>query len=388
MRVLVIMRGQGGVPGRAGVPGGQIGMVQLARALSRLGVEVELFVGGPRPPYLAGLDDVRIDHFRWPAHWERAVAALPRPLQEPAAAFRRRRWLDAVSALPGLAAADVVHVQGLQDAEALLTRFTGRIVVTHWGRVNRWRAAGTARDEDALRIKLAALHRNTEIVAIGDVQAEELSSVGLPPVAVIPPGIDIEHFTPGDRTAARQVVGFGKDEELVLYVGRLTSDKNVETLMRAVASTSGHPGGRRHLLIVGDGPLREPLQRLAVDLSIDSMTTFRSFVPHSDLPAYYRASDVTVVPSDRLETFCMVALEAIACGSSLVVTDQVPEILRHFPGTPAVQPYDVVGMSRMIDEAVDGHTPPTIPIELTRYDWTSAARQYIDVYRSKTSRSA
>ncbi len=155
----------------------------------------------------------------------------------------------------------------------------------------------------------------------------------------------------------------------------------METLLRAVASSASPSDGQRRLLIVGDGPLREPLRRLAVDLSIDSTTTFRSFVAHSDLPAYYRACDVTVVPSDRLETFCMVALEAIACGSPLVVTDQVPEIVRHFPGTPLVTPYDVVGMCRMIDEAVAGRTPPASATELIRHDWTASARRYIDLYR-------
>jgi len=52
------MRSQAGVPGRSGVPGGQIGMIQIARALPAHGHQVSLFVGGPRMAYFDGLNDV------------------------------------------------------------------------------------------------------------------------------------------------------------------------------------------------------------------------------------------------------------------------------------------------------------------------------------------
>jgi glycosyltransferase involved in cell wall biosynthesis len=58
------------------------------------------------------------------------------------------------------------------------------------------------------------------------------------------------------------------------------------------------------------------------------------------------AADVMVVPSDRLETFCMVALEAIACGCPVIVTDQVPEIVKRFTAVHSVTPYDTANPRR------------------------------------------
>ncbi len=387
MRVLIIMRSQSGVPGGAGVPGGQIGMVQLARALARLGVDVELFVTGPRMDYLSGLDRVPATYFRWPIWLDSLFKAGPARIRTFGTNLRRRRWLDALVSLPGTAAADVIHVQGIEDAEPILTRLSGPLIVTHWGRARRWRSNGSTPHEERLQHRLLRIRENVTLVAIGEAQQEELTAAGMPPAAVIAPGIDLQHFTPGEPAEARRRTGLPADDGVVLYVGRLAADKNVETLLRAFALPSQH-SRRTTLMIVGDGPLRKRLQHLSRELGIDAATTFLPFVPHSDLPAYYRGCDVAVVPSNRLETYCMVALEAIACGCPLVVTDQVPEILRHFPGVPAVAPHDVDDLRRRIDAALDGHVQPADNTQMADHDWGHVARRYIVLYQSVLYQSA
>jgi glycosyltransferase involved in cell wall biosynthesis len=127
--------------------------------------------------------------------------------------------------------------------------------------------------------------------------------------------------------------------------------------MKAFALPSWH-SPRTRVLIIGDGPFHAKLQRLSRELGIDTSTTFLAFVPHQELPLYYQTCDVTVVPSDRYETFCLVALEAIACGCPLIVTGQLPEILRRFPTVPTVAPYDVEDLRRRLDTALDGNMPP------------------------------
>jgi glycosyltransferase involved in cell wall biosynthesis len=380
MRVVIVMRSQSGVPGGAGVPGGQIGMIQLARALAELGVHVELFVGGHRMGYLQGLEGVATTYFRWPAGLDRLFGAAPARLRTFGRDLRRRRWLDAVASLPGIATADVVHVQGLVDAESVLGRFSGPLVVTHWGRVGRWRPSGSVAHDQLLQRRLARLRESIKLVAIGEAQAGELAAVGLPAVEVIPPGIDLRHFIPGDRVEARRRAGLPAGDGIVLYVGRLAADKNVETLLRAIALPSRH-SRRTRLIIVGDGARREQLQQLSTDLGIGVATTFLPFVPHNDLPAYYQGCDVTVVPSDRLETFCMVGLEAIACGCPLVVSDQVPEIVRRFPAVPAVAPFDAEDLRRRIDDALDDRVAPVADPAIADYDWGAVARRYIALYQ-------
>lgn len=382
MKVGMIVRSQGGVPGASGVPGGQIGMVQLARALAGLGVDVQLFVGGPRMGYLEGLDDVDTTYFPWPLMADRVLKKSPARVRDAGKALRRRRWLDAVTATDGVMSADVIHVQGLEDTEALLTRVTGPLVVTHWGRVGRWQPRGTDRAGDrSLRQRVELIREQAKLVAIGEAQGDELAAAGLSPTEVIPPGIDLSHFTPGDRAAARRRAGLPEDAGIVLYVGRFAPDKNVESLLRAFAGVTRRARPAR-LVLIGDGPLGTGLRRLGDDLGISGATSFLPFVPHRDLPLYYRAADVLVVPSDRLETFCMVALEAIACGCPLVVTDQVPEIVRRFPAVPSVAPYDVEALRERIDAALRGEIASADNAGMSDYGWAGAARRYLDLYRT------
>jgi len=382
MNTSMIMRSQAGVPGGSGVPGGQIGMIQIARALPALGCQVSLFVGGPRMAYLDGLDDIHPTYLRWPAWLDTATAAAPERLRAIGKRVRRRRWLAAITALPGFAAADVVHVQGLEDAEALLTKVNGPLVVTHWGRIGRWLSTGTdpAADE-ALARRIDRLRTNVTLVAIGNAQAQTLADAGLPVAAVIPAGLDLQHFTPGDRAQARSGLGLALDDGVVLYVGRLAPDKNVATLLKAFARLHRQIRSSR-LLVLGDGPTKASLQRLSGQLGIDEAVTFLPFVPHHLLPAYYRAADVTVVPSDYLETFCMVALEAVACGCPLIVTDQVPEILQAFPGVPSITPYDVNGLRERIAAALRGELSPADNTRISNYGWSAVARHYADLYQT------
>jgi len=380
MKVVIIVRGQSGVPGGTGVPGAQIGMIQLAKALRRLGVDVELFVGGPRMHYLNGLDDVKTKYFDWPTWLDRLTKASPAPVRALGTKLRRRRWLQAVTSL--VSASDVIHVQGLKDAESLLTSISGPIVVTHWGRVGKWLPSESEPDE-VLQRRLHSLRENVRLVAIGEAQSDALTAAGLPPADIIRPGIDLQHFRPGHRAEARRRMNLPADAPIVLYVGRLAPDKNVETLMTAFARLQT----RAHLLIIGDGPLRPKLHELSRKLNIDFFTTFLPFVPHQDLPLYYRSADVMVVPSNYLETFCMVALEAIACGCPLIVTDQVPEILRRFPTVPSFDPYDVDALCRHLHAALNGDAKPADVTRMADYDWSGVARQYLRVYNAALRRT-
>lgn len=386
MKVLMIVRGQSGVPGGAGVPGGQIGMIQLARALARFGVDIELFVGGPRMRYLDGLDGVTTRYFRWPSWLDGLVKASPARVRSFGTNLRQRRWLQAVSSLTSLGVADVIHVQGLKDAEALLNAISGPLVVTHWGRIGRWlpRESKPYENEDLER-RLRLLRDNVRLVAIGEEQAAALRLAGLPPADIIQPGIDLQHFSPGERAEARRRVELPADAAVVLYVGRLAADKNVETLMTAFARLPPRTP-RPRLLIIGDGPLAPNLHRLSSQLGIEALTTFLPFVPHQDLPWYYRGADVTVVPSNYLETFCMVALEAIACGCPLIVTDQVPEILRRFPNVPSVGPYDIDALCGHLSAALSGDVKPAEVTRMADYDWSGVARRYLDFYNTALRR--
>ncbi|MBM4430619.1 MAG: glycosyltransferase family 4 protein, partial [Chloroflexi bacterium] len=105
---------------------------------------------------------------------------------------------------------------------------------------------------------------------------------------------------------------------VVLYVGRLSREKGIETLFEAVNLASEDiPSIELHL--VGDGPLRQQLAQVARHYRMEHRTVFHGWVDQPNLPVYYSAADVTVMPS-LSEPFGRVAVEAMACGSPMICT--------------------------------------------------------------------
>jgi D-inositol-3-phosphate glycosyltransferase len=139
-------------------------------------------------------------------------------------------------------------------------------------------------------------------------------------MAVIPCGVDTDLFTPSDPGAARAELGL-PGGPLLLYVGRLTPIKGLETLLASLASINPRPS----LVVVG-GDHDEPqnghvarLHRRVAALGLTEMVRFIGPQPQPRLRLYYSAADATIMPS-YYESFGMVALEAMACGSPVIAS--------------------------------------------------------------------
>jgi len=140
-------------------------------------------------------------------------------------------------------------------------------------------------------------------------------------IGVVPCGIDIKQFQPVDKKLARQRLGF-PDDTILLYVGRIEPLKGIDQLIRAVTCL---PRNRRLRLVIigGDGsdqPEIQTLRKLSAELGVADAVTFLGLVKHEQLPGYYSLADICVVPS-YYESFGLVALESLACGTPVVATD-------------------------------------------------------------------
>lgn len=140
-------------------------------------------------------------------------------------------------------------------------------------------------------------------------------------ISVIPCGVNLELFQPVDKEAARQQLGFNGNKN-ILFVGRLEPLKGIDRLLMAMTYLENR-GGTRLLVIGGDGNSQheiERLQRLSRELHIQDSVIFLGLIKQEKLPLYYSAADVCVVPS-YYESFGLVALESLACGTPVVATD-------------------------------------------------------------------
>ena len=144
-------------------------------------------------------------------------------------------------------------------------------------------------------------------------------------VDVVHPGVDLEQFTPGEPGVSRRRLGLAEDSVILLFVGRIQPLKAPDILLRAAARLlETDPVLRSRLLVVvcggpsGTG-LEHPtsLSDLAADLGIADIVRFEPPGDRQMLADWYRAADVTVVPSYS-ESFGLVAVEAQACGTPVV----------------------------------------------------------------------
>jgi glycosyltransferase involved in cell wall biosynthesis len=161
---------------------------------------------------------------------------------------------------------------------------------------------------------LAAERLGEVTIAVSPTVARRLRAWGVPGsrIELIPNAVDLiqYRFDPSRRVAVRHRLGIPTDRFVVGFVGRLVSGKRTDVVLRAVR---GQPGVT--VLVVGEGPQRPALTRLAAVLGVDATFTGES----ADVPALMSAMDVVVSPSPE-ETFGLAVVEALASGLPVLYT--------------------------------------------------------------------
>ena len=160
------------------------------------------------------------------------------------------------------------------------------------------------------------------VVSTDEERQDVIRHYDAPPrnIEVIPAGVNLDMFQPVDRDVARAELGI-KEERVILYVGRIEPLKGIDILLRAVPMLEY--GQDLRVLVVGGNPGNDAeldrLKSLTSELGIGDTVTFTGSVPQSTLPTYYSAADVFVLPSHS-ESFGLAPLEAMACGTPVVVS--------------------------------------------------------------------
>jgi D-inositol-3-phosphate glycosyltransferase len=210
------------------------------------------------------------------------------------------------------------------------------------------------------------------------------------PIVVIPGGVDLERFTPVPRTVARAQLGLDPKQKLVLFVGRIQRLKGLEILIRAFARLADVDA---QLLIVGGRPGISPesreitrLQHLAGRLGVADRTHFLGAVAHEQLPTYYSAADVSVMPSSY-ESFGLVAVESLACGTPVVAT-RVGGLrsIVHDGETGLLVPWRDAEMFAerlrrvLTDDELRGRLAAQARASVLEYGWDGIADEHLSLY--------
>ncbi len=298
-------------------------VLELSQELARLGYEVDIFtrLDGELP---------RVEQLAHNLRLIRVEAGPAQPIEKeaiidhlPEFARNMRRF---VASQPEPYSAIHSHYWQSGWAGTLLARelHLPHVVMFHTlGEVKN--RARISEQEPKLRIRheRTIARRATAIITASDHERLLLQRYyGADPdrMHTVPCGIDLARFRPLDRGISRQALGLPPDSPVLIWVGRLEKLKGVDILISAVAQLDERDFT---LLIVGGDEratdLKQELMAQAAFEGISANVRFIGAVAHDDLPAYYSAADVCVVPS-YYESFGLVAVEAMACGTPVVAS--------------------------------------------------------------------
>ena len=398
-------------PGSGDAGGMNVYIRELSRNLAARGVEVDIFTrraDPEQPPMITADPGVRVLALEAgplaPVPKDRLFCHLPAFVSELAyRIIREGRSYELVHAhywLSGWAGFllkrywDLPLVQMFHTLGSLKNAVATRGVVEPVLRLQVER--GIAHVADAV----IAANPDEREVMIWDFQADPSR------ICTVPPGVDLDHFRPGDRYEARNSLAL-PDRPLVLFVGRIDPVKGIDTLFEAWRRllnelTPDEPepalvflGGRRSDGIGGTefDPQLEALVETARRLGIADTVIFCGSQPRELLPLFYNAADLCVMPS-RYESFGLVAVESMACGTPVVASrvGGLRYTVEHEVSGLLVPPDEPAALSAALKRGLTDHALRTrmqvgARQAAVRYSWYVVTNAVQRVYATVAQRS-
>jgi glycosyltransferase involved in cell wall biosynthesis len=278
---------------------------------------------------------------------------------------------------------DIVHAHwwfpnGL--AAAWVARMSGVPLVTTLHGTDVRMARNIAVSRPAFR---HVLQQSSAVTAVSHwLAAEAQAIVSIRPPVVAPMPVATERFEPGPA---------GARQRRLLFVGRLTPQKGADILLNALAALPVDIG----LDIVGDGPERGSLEKLAADVGVHARVKFHGAVKQFQLAPFYQQACALVVPSSE-EGLGLVAVEAQLCETPVIAFDSggLPDVVQHDRTGLLVKEQTPAALAAAVRDllARDDHGAALGGAgrlhALATFAPESVARRYADVYRSVLGTSA
>lgn len=375
---------------------------ELSKALSRIGWQVDAFtrVQDDRNPRIVQVNDnFRVIHLPNGAHTplskQDILASLPQFSRNLREFMQSERisydLLHAHYYLSGMVARDV-NKAATQHIPTVMTFHT-------LGLMKQLVARSKDTDDPPERIpaerELAA--ELDLFLTSSDMGREYLSTLydcQTQKIVTIPPGVDTKLFRPIPMEDAKRHIGADNAHHVVLAVGRIDPVKGFDVLLVALKNLLKlHPEYRNRvcLWIVGGNIEQDKVQwsrelkkleGLRHELGLSATVKFVPPQPQEELPYYYNAADVLVMPS-HYESFGMVALEAASCGTPVIATDVtgISAILKELPGGHIVSANNPLALADEIDHVLQSdHHKTGQAGALKHFDWDHIAQKIAEQY--------
>jgi glycosyltransferase involved in cell wall biosynthesis len=202
-------------------------------------------------------------------------------------------------------------------------------------------------------------------------------------IQVIYNGVDRQLFNPPPQAEARRQLQVTGSEPVLLYVGRLSPEKGVTELVKALALLRKVHHQPARLIVVGDGAQREELWQLAIEQGLQDAVTWSGWKKPAEVATYLSAADLVCLPS-HMEGVPNAALEAFACGVPVVATrvGGVPEIVTETTGV-LTEPQDPKAFAAALSFALQTRwDAAAIRTHAARFDWHANADQVYTILQA------
>ena len=304
-----------------------------------------------------------------------------------------RRWRGLRRAVPPLVRDTRVVVSHFAPhAFPVLDQLGRRPLIAHFH--NPWFLEGRVAGAHPARLALRWLQersvyaRAARFIVLSAANARVLErTYGVAPerIRIVPGGTDLRRFAPaGTRADARARLGWPIDRPTVTIVARLVPAKGVDRAIDAMVEIRRRVPDVR-LEIVGDGPHAPALRERVRALDLAAAVSFAGF-QRERVPDAYRAADVVLVPSIAFESFGLVAAEALACGTPVLVTPLLglPEVVRPLDPRLVLEGMNPEHLATGVADALTGRLPlpdaAACAAYARRFDWHTVAAAVHDIY--------
>ena len=388
---------------------------EVNRELGRLGHRLDIFTRRDHPGRGAVVEideGVRLIHLsagpaasRSRDQLSRHIPQMTRALMEwPADAYdviHAHYWISGVAGRSWTAGREIPFVQMFHTLERTKRRLLGDLHTEDARRSEEEDSVG--RSADALTV--GCRRDGDSLVSDYEIPADKIH--------VVPGGVNPDIFFPRDQAAARNRAGL-PEGRVVLFVGRISPVKGLETLIQALTLLRRREGdhcswrlviigGSAHADLRQNGDRRENgkrispsadrtyldrIRKLIEDLGMSDRVTFLGSKPQKVLADYYAAADCCVFPS-LYETFGLAVIEALSCGGMIVASDVggYPQMMAQEEAGLLVPPGNAQALAKTLDRvcaepALRENLRRRAPIVGRRFSWSDTAHRLLEVYRS------